>query len=117
MLKIIKGYINLYLRKAKPFFSLGVTHIGALTYPNSMPLFKNKYENRWDLAAKEIHKNLMGWEFNTAGYGAPKALRQLIPFMMPCQPLVENSSWLDKKKIFPIPIFLMLRYKKQYWTS
>tara|TARA_B100001173_G_C15976679_1_gene542521 strand:+ start:217 stop:1395 length:1179 start_codon:yes stop_codon:yes gene_type:complete len=92
-----KGAYKLVSPQGKAFFSLGVTHIGALTYPNSMPLFKNKYENRWDLAAKEIHKNLMGWEFNTAGYGAPKALRQLIPFMMPCQPLLKNSSWLDKR--------------------
>jgi hypothetical protein len=100
-----KGSYKLVSPQGKTFFSLGITHIGALTYPNSMPLFKNKYENRWDLAANEVYDNLMAWEFNTAGYGAPKAMRQLIPFMMPCQPLIENSSWLDKSEFSYADIF------------
>jgi len=87
------------------FFSLGITHTQALNYPNSMKIFVNKYKNDWSLASAEIYRNLISWEFNTAGYGAPKELRKLIPFMMPSQPLVENSSWLEKEKFFFSDIF------------
>ena len=87
------------------FFSLGITHTQALNYPNSMKIFVNKYKNDWSLASAEIYRNLISWEFNTAGYGAPKELRKLIPFMMPSQPLVKNSSWLDKEKFFFSDIF------------
>ena len=87
------------------FFSLGITHTQALNYPNSMKIFVNKYKNDWSLASAEIYRNLISWEFNTAGYGAPKELRKLIPFMMPSQPLVGNSSWLEKEKFFFSDIF------------
>ena len=87
------------------FFSLGITHTQALNYPNSMKIFVNKYKNDWSLASAEIYRNLISWEFNTAGYGAPKELRKLIPFMMPSQPLVRNSSWLEKEKFFFSDIF------------
>ena len=87
------------------FFSLGITHTQALNYPNSMKIFVNKYQNDWSLASAEIYRNLISWEFNTAGYGAPKELRKLIPFMMPSQPLVGNSSWLEKEKFFFSDIF------------
>ena len=87
------------------FFSLGITHTQALNYPNSMKIFVNKYKNDWSLASSEIYRNLISWEFNTAGYGAPKELRKLIPFMMPSQPLVGNSSWLEKEKFFFSDIF------------
>ena len=87
------------------FFSLGITHTQALNYPNSMKIFVNKYKNDWSSASAEIYRNLISWEFNTAGYGAPKELRKLIPFMMPSQPLVENSSWLEKEKFFFSDIF------------
>ena len=87
------------------FFSLGITHTQALNYPNSMKIFVNKYKNDWSLASAEIYRNLISWEFNTAGYGAPKELRKLIPFMMPSQPLVENSSWLEKEKFSLSDIF------------
>ena len=87
------------------FFSLGITHTQALNYPNSMKIFVNKYKNDWSLASAEIYRNLISWEFNTAGYGAPKELRKLIPFMMPSQPLVKNSSWLEKEKFFFSDIF------------
>ncbi len=91
--------------KGKPFFSLGVTHIGALSYPDSMVLFKNKYKSNWELAAEEIYNNLVSWGFNTAGYGAPKQVRKRMPFMMPCQPLVENSSWLGPSTFSYTDIF------------
>ena len=87
------------------FFSLGITHTQALNYPNSMKIFVNKYKNDWSVASAEIYRNLISWEFNTAGYGAPKELRKLIPFMMPSQPLVRNSSWLEKEKFFFSDIF------------
>ena len=87
------------------FFSLGITHTQALNYPNSMKIFVNKYKNDWSSASAEIYRNLISWEFNTAGYGAPKELRKLIPFMMPSQPLVGNSSWLEKEKFFFSDIF------------
>ena len=87
------------------FFSLGITHTQALNYPNSMKIFVNKYKNDWSSASAEIYRNLISWEFNTAGYGAPKELRKLIPFMMPSQPLVRNSSWLEKEKFFFSDIF------------
>ena len=87
------------------FFSLGITHTQALNYPNSMKIFVNKYKNDWSLASAEIYRNLISWEFNTAGYGAPKELRKLIPFMMPSQPLVGNSSWLEKEFFFFSDIF------------
>ena len=87
------------------FFSLGITHTQALNYPNSMKIFVNKYKNDWSSASAEIYRNLISWEFNTAGYGAPKELRKLIPFMMPSQPLVKNSSWLEKEKFFFSDIF------------
>ena len=70
-----------------------------------MKIFVNKYKNDWSSASAEIYRNLISWEFNTAGYGAPKELRKLIPFMMPSQPLVKNSSWLEKEKFFFSDIF------------
>ena len=88
-----------------PFFSLGVTHTQALSYPYPMDIFIEEYENDWSKASKDVYKNLVSWEFNTAGYGAPKELRKLIPFMMPSQPLIENSSWLEKKKFSFSDIF------------
>ena len=70
-----------------------------------MDIFIDKYENDWSKASKDVYRNLNSWEFNTAGYGAPKELRKYIPFMMPAQPLVENSSWLEKEKFFFSDIF------------
>ena len=61
-----------------PFFSLGVTHTQALSYPDPMDIFIHKYENDWSKASKDVYRNLNSWEFNTAGYGAPKELRKLV---------------------------------------
>jgi len=88
-----------------PFFSLGITHVQALTYPDTMEIFKKNYKNNWDVASKDVAKNFFSWGFNTAGYGAPKQMRKLIPFLMPSQPLVNNSSWLENDKFSYCDIF------------
>ena len=105
--KILKNSnsFKLISNSGDPFFSLGVTHTQALSYPDPMDIFIDKYENDWSKASKDVYRNLTSWEFNTAGYGAPKELRKLIPFMMPSQPLVENSSWLEKRKFSFSDIF------------
>ena len=75
-----------------------------------MKIFVNKYKNDWSSSA-EIYRNLNSWEFNTA-YGAPKELRKLIHYDA-SQPLVKNSSWLEKKNSFSL-IFLTLKLRKRY---
>ena len=105
--KILKSNNNYKLisPNSNPFFSIGITHTQVLNYPDPMDIFIKKYNNNWSTASKDVYNNLISWEFNTAGYGAPKELRKLIPFMMPSQPLVQNSSWLEKKKFSFSDIF------------
>ena len=105
--KILKSNNNYKLisPNSSPFFSLGITHTQVLNYPDPMDIFIKRYNNNWSIASKDVYNNLISWEFNTAGYGAPKELRKLIPFMMPSQPLVQNSSWLEKKKFSFSDIF------------
>ena len=89
----------------KPFFSLGINHIQAITYPTPLEIFYKKYDGKWTDAALDIKKNLLKWDFNTAGYGTPNELRKIMPFMMPCQPLVQNSAYLGKDQFSYADIF------------
>ena len=89
----------------KPFFSLGINHIQAITYPTPLEIFYKKYDGKWTDAALDIKKNLLKWDFNTAGYGTPNELRKIMPFMMPCQPLVQNSAYLGKDQFSYVDIF------------
>ena len=89
----------------KPFFSLGINHIQAITYPTPLEIFYKKYDGKWTDAALDIKKNLLKWDFNTAGYGTPNELRKIMPFMMPCQPLVQNSAYLWKDQFSYADIF------------
>ena len=89
----------------KPFFSLGINHIQAITYPTPLEIFYKKYDGKWTDAALDIKKNLLKWDFNTAGYGTPNELRKIMPFMMPCQPLVQNSAYLGEDQFSYADIF------------
>ena len=60
----------------KPFFSLGINHIQAITYPTPLEIFYKKYDGKWTDAALDIKKNLLKWDFNTAGYGTPKGVEK-----------------------------------------
>lgn len=86
-------------------FSLGINHIQALSYPSKMELYTSKYNDSWRNAAIDIKNNLINWGFNAAGYGTPKELREIMPFMMPCQPLVQNSAYLGEKDFSYSDIF------------
>ena len=88
-----------------PFFSLGINHIQAITYPTPLEIFDKKYNSNWSLAASDIKKNLLKWGFNTAGYGTPNDLRKIMPYMMPCQPLVQNSAYLGQNQFSYSDIF------------
>lgn len=88
-----------------PFFTIGVNHISAMSWPSPMPIFESKYNGNWNEAAEDIKRNLYKWNFNSAGYGTPPELQKLMPFMMPCQPLVQNSGYHGKEDFSYADIF------------
>lgn len=69
--------ITLVTPKGKPFFSLGVTHIGALARPSTG---EPDLGRNWTELAPEVNKNLRTWGYNSTGYGTPAPLGKLIPF-------------------------------------
>ena len=37
-----------------PFFTIGVNHISAMSWPSPMPIFESKYNGNWNEAAEDI---------------------------------------------------------------
>ena len=96
-----------------PFFTIGVNHISANVMAIANAFFESKYNGNWNEAAVDIKEIYIKWNFNSAGYGTPPELQKLMPFMMPCQPLVQNSGYHGKED-FSYAIFLILKLKKIY---
>ncbi|WP_206678531.1 hypothetical protein [Alienimonas chondri] len=78
----MNGRVSLVTPEGKPFFSLGVTHIIALSNPaeGEPNLFVNRFGRDWSNAAPEVEKNLRGWGYNSTGYGTPGPLGERIPY-------------------------------------
>ncbi len=63
------------------FFSLGVVHISAIAQKSEIDVFTEKYGRDWQKVGNAAWANLTAWGFNSAGYGAPRPLRQMAPYI------------------------------------
>ena len=70
----------------KPFLSLGINHI--------RNVLQGDFSHNQQQACEEAYDNLRAWGFNTAGYGAPDSLTQMIPYLSPMY-LTKNSNYLS----------------------
>lgn len=86
------------------FFSLGVNHINAIQEASEHPLFSEKYKSDWQAFCEVAHQNLLQWAFNTAGYGAPHAIRSLMPYFADSF-LERNSNFLSDQEFFFPDVF------------
>ena len=80
----------------KPFFSLGINHI--------QNVLQGDFSDNSQQACKKAYDNLRAWGFNTAGYGAPNSLTQMIPYLSPMY-LTKNSNYLSDTQFFYPDIF------------
>ena len=85
----------------KPFLSLGINHIQALTQEGEPDLFTMKFNRDRMEASVAAVADLRAMGFNTAGYGAFEQMREMVPFMADSF-LAKNSNFLpDSQFIYP----------------
>ncbi|RPJ51630.1 MAG: hypothetical protein EHM21_02240 [Chloroflexi bacterium] len=81
--------------QGRPFFSLGVVHTAAYLEEQGQEAFLRRYGGDWARLSAKIAADLKGWNFNTAGYHHPPALRDHLPFLVDCYP-AEISYWMGQ---------------------
>ncbi|OUX37893.1 MAG: hypothetical protein CBE26_02270 [Kiritimatiellaceae bacterium TMED266] len=89
----LNGRSCLVQADGSPFFSLGINHIQNLTQREDVIDPVN--------ACKQVFENLITWGFNTAGYGSPEPLTNLMPYFAPIY-LTKNANYhSDKEFMYP----------------
>jgi hypothetical protein len=103
-LKQVNGRHCLIDAKGILFFTLGVNHIEAIQEESEYPLFTEKYKNDWQEFSKVARDDLYRWSYNTAGYGAPHAIRPLMPYFADVF-LERNSNFLSDEEFHYPDVF------------
>ena len=100
----VNGRDCLVTPDGKPFLSLGINHIQALTQKGEPDLFASKFNRDRTKASEAALAHLRAMGFNTAGYGAFHQMRAMIPFMADSF-LTKNSNFLPESEFFYPDIF------------
>ena len=79
----MNGRASLVTPEGKAFFSLGVTHIVAIGAPakDEPNVLVDRFGGDWSVMASKANENLRSWGYNSTGYGTPRPLGQLIPYV------------------------------------
>ncbi|MFC1735164.1 hypothetical protein ACFL1X_03540 [Candidatus Hydrogenedentota bacterium] len=93
------------------FLSLGVVHISAVAQQGKVDLFGKRFGCDWRKVSEEAFDNLRNWGFNTAGYGAPRPLREMLPFMADVF-LAKNCHFLTNDR-FSYPDVFDPQYQRE----
>jgi len=80
----------------QPFLSLGVNHI--------QNIIQGSFAGDRQKACEEVYKNLSAWGFNTAGYGSPKPLCRIMPYMAPMY-LTKNANYMPDSEFYYTDVF------------
>ena len=103
-LEKLNGRDCLVAPDGKPFLSLGINHIQALTQKGEPDLFATKFNRDRTKASEAALADLRAMGFNTAGYGAFVQMRAMIPYMADSF-LAKNSNFLPDSEFFHPDIF------------
>lgn len=78
----VNGRTSLVTPEGHAFFSLGVTHIVAISRPaeGEPNIFDNRFGRDWAKVASDVETNLRSWGYNSTGYGTPIQLGKKIPY-------------------------------------
>jgi hypothetical protein len=81
--------------QGRPFFSLGIVHVGAYPEREGRAFFEGKYGGDWTNLTPKIVSDLRNWGFNTAGYHSPLTMLDHMPFMRDSYP-AAISYWMGE---------------------